>query len=65
MTTEAQRRAAKKYNDANTIVVSIKLNRKYDADIIRYLEKIKFSRSGEVKRIIRAYLNFMFKDDII
>lgn len=52
MTTEAQKRAAKKYDDKNTVMVSVKLNKKLDADIIKRLEMCN-SKQAYIKAIIR------------
>lgn len=54
MSTEAQKRAAKKYDDNNTVMVSVKLNKKTDADIIKYLERVD-NRQAYIKAAIRAY----------
>lgn len=43
----------KKYDTANTIKVSLKLNIKTDADIIAYLEKVD-NKQGTIKQLIRA-----------
>ncbi len=51
---EAQRR----YDDYNTIQVKLKLNYKTDADVIRWINGHKASRSssaqGAIKALIRA-----------
>ena len=44
--------AQKKYNEANSMVITMKLNRKNDSDIIEYLS-IQDSKQGEIKRLIR------------
>lgn len=53
MATEAQRRAAEKYDANNTIQIKLKLNKKTDADIIERLESIG-NKQGYIKEIIRA-----------
>lgn len=49
---EAQRRANDKYNKANTVVFTMRLNHKTDADIIKKLNEVD-SRQGYIKRLIR------------
>lgn len=44
----------KKYNDANTVVISIRLNKKTDQDIFKALEGKK--KQTEIKRLIRKSL---------
>lgn len=53
MATEAQKRAAEKYDANNTIQIKLKLNKKTDADIIERLESIG-NKQGYIKEIIRA-----------
>lgn len=56
MTTEAQKRAQKKYDEANKDkfrMIHLKLNRKTDADIIERLESAD-SIQGYIKQLIRA-----------
>ena len=52
MTSEAQKRAAEKYDRRNTVQFKIKLNRKTDADMIRHLQE-QDNRQGYIKRLIR------------
>ena len=52
MTTEAQKRAQKKYDAANTKKILLKLNRKTDADILGKLETVD-SMQGYIKELIR------------
>ena len=52
-TTEAQRRATAKYDKANTKAVTLKLNRKTDADILAKLEEVG-NVQGYIKQLIRA-----------
>lgn len=56
MTTEAQKRAQKKYDEANRDkfrIVNLKLNRESDADIIEKLESMD-NIQGYIKTLIRA-----------
>ena len=56
MTTEAQKRAQKKYDEANKDkyrMVHLKLNRETDADIIERLESVD-SIQGYIKQLIRT-----------
>jgi len=53
--TEAQKRAQKRYDDANLAkwrMINLKLNRDTDADIIEKLESEE-SMNGYIKRLIR------------
>lgn len=52
MTTEAQIRATKKYQEKNTRLMSIRLNLNTDADIIAKLESVD-SKQGYIKELIR------------
>ena len=49
---EAQTRANDKYNRSNTVVFTMRLNHKTDADLIRKLNEVE-SRQGYIKRLIR------------
>lgn len=49
---EAQKRAQAKFDAENTVRVSLKLNRRTDADVIAWLEK-QPSKSGAIKEAIR------------
>lgn len=56
MTTEAQKRAQKKYDEANRDkwrMIHLKLNRETDADIIEKLEQSD-NIQGYIKGLIRA-----------
>ena len=53
MTTEAQKRAVRKYDDKNTRQYHLKLNRTTDADIIAHLSGLE-SVQGYIKTLIRA-----------
>ena len=52
-TSEARKRAVKKYDAANTIQLGLKLNRKTDADILERLER-EPNKQGYIKALIRA-----------
>lgn len=56
MTTEAQKRAQKRYDEANKDkfrMIHLKLNRESDADIIEKLEQSE-NIQGYIKELIRA-----------
>ena len=58
MSTEAQKRAQKKYDEANKDkfrMIHLKLNRETDAEIIEKLEQVP-SIQGYIKDLIRADL---------
>lgn len=58
MATEAQKRAQKKYDEANKDkwrMIHLKLNRETDAEIIEKLEQVP-SIQGYIKDLIRADL---------
>lgn len=52
MATDAQKRASKRYNDANTVQVAIRLNKVTDADVIARLMEAP-SKAGYIKQLIR------------
>ena len=52
MATEAQREAVKRYNQATTVQLAVRLNRRTDADIIAKLEQVE-SKAGYIKQLIR------------
>ena len=52
MATEAQIRATRKYDDANTFQFKMKLNLKTDADIKRKLDSVG-NKQGYIKELIR------------
>ena len=59
MISEAQKRAQKKYDDANRDkfkFIQLKLNRETDADIIEKLTSVS-SMQGYIKELIRADLS--------
>ena len=46
----------RKYDAENTKVITLKLNKKTDADIIDYLER-SGNKQGTIKDALRAYMN--------
>jgi hypothetical protein len=57
MATESQKRASAKYDAANTIRISLKLNLTTDADIIRRLEQ-SCNKQGYIKELIRKDMSY-------
>lgn len=55
MATEAQLKAGRKYDKANTRQVHLKLNRHTDEDVLRKLDSVP-SKQGYIKGLIRADL---------
>lgn len=53
-TSKAQKDAVARYDAANTVSMSIKLNRKTDADLIEMLESAD-NRQGMIKEALRAW----------
>ena len=53
MATEAQRKAIKKYDLANTRQIHLKLNKKTDAEMIAWLDQ-KDNVQGYIKDLIRC-----------
>lgn len=53
MATEAQKRATRNYDIANTRQVKLKLNIRSDADIIMWLDHLP-NKQGYIKELIRA-----------
>lgn len=51
-----QTEAKTKWDKENTLMVTMKLNKSRDADIIAWLATVK-SRQGSIKQAIRAYMN--------
>ena len=49
---EAQKRASRKYDDANTERIYIKLNRNTDADILKHMKTVG-NKQGYIKDLIR------------
>lgn len=56
MASEAQIRASEKYDRANTIRISLKLNRTTDAEILAKLDSVE-SKQGYIKALILADIN--------
>lgn len=54
--TEAQLRAIRKYDDAHTVQIKIKLNKTTDADIIAALEA-SGNKQGTIKAAMREYMS--------
>jgi hypothetical protein len=52
-TTEAQARATKKYQKANTRMFTLRLNLNTDMDIINKLEQVE-NKQGYIKQLIRT-----------
>lgn len=52
MATEANKRASKKYDQKYTKMLSVKLNKRTDADIFKHLEKID-NKQSYIKALIR------------
>lgn len=55
-TTEAQRRASKKYDAENTRQIVMKLNTTTDADILDWLDS-RPNKQGAIKEAIRERIN--------
>ena len=59
MTTEAQKRAIKKYDKENTVQYHLKLNKNTDRDIIDFLNTLppgSGGKQGFIKQLIRDYI---------
>lgn len=52
-TTDAQKRATRKYDDAHTRKIVLKLNTNTDADILAKLAQVQ-NKQGYIKSLIRA-----------
>lgn len=52
MATKAQIKASNKYDKENTKQISLRLNKKTDADILKHLETVG-SKQGYIKELIR------------
>ena len=46
----------KKYDEANTTKVQLKLNNKTDADILEYLDSVE-NKQGTIKRLLREEIS--------
>lgn len=57
MATEAQKKATNKYDKKNTVMVSVKLNKQYDSDIIKKLNMIG-NKQKYIKTVIRHEIYF-------
>lgn len=53
MTSEARKRAQYKYNKAHTKQVTLRLNKRTEADILEWLGKVD-NKQGYIKALIRA-----------
>ena len=53
MSTEAQKRASAKYDADNTVRITLKLNKKTDADILQKLES-EPNKNAYIKEKLRA-----------
>ena len=53
MQSEAQKRAKKKYDDAKTVQIKMKLNKSTDGDILAKLDSVP-NKQGYLKDLIRA-----------
>lgn len=53
MTSEAQKRATQKYDEAKTVQFKMKLNKGTDADILKKLNSVE-NKQGYIKALIRA-----------
>ena len=60
MTTEAQKKAVRKYDEAHTIQIHLKLNTATDADVIEWLNNQE-SKQGAIKELIRNEIKFTTK----
>lgn len=56
-------KAQKKYNETNSMVITMKLNIKNDSDIIEYLSNQE-SKQGEIKRLIRKEIKRLIRKEI-
>lgn len=54
--TEAQLKASRKYDQQNTRLIQLKLNKKTDADILDFLDGLD-NRQGFIKELIRKNMN--------
>ena len=64
MTTEARRRAQYKYNKAHTKQITLRLNKRTDADIIEHLQGLG-NKQGYIKRLIRLDMLQSLLDDAV
>ena len=59
--TESHIRAQRKYNSANIVQVSFKVNRKTEPDILKKLESVE-NKQGYIKQLIREDIERMKED---
>lgn len=52
MTSDAQKKAVRKYDEAKTVQFKMKLNKGTDADILKMLESVQ-NKQGYIKQLIR------------
>ena len=55
MSSEAQVRASMKYDAKNTKQIHLKLNKKTDYDIIKFLENVE-NKQGLIKSLLRFHI---------
>lgn len=48
--------AQNRYDDWNTVQVKLKLNKKTDADILKWIDKQRYGRSSSVQGAIKALI---------
>lgn len=53
MSSEAQRRASAKYDKANKMTLTIKLNKRTEGDLIAFLDTLE-NKQGFIKALIRG-----------
>lgn len=53
MTSEAEKRASRKYDQKMVVQIGLRLNRKTDADIIGRLNQLERSKMGYIKEAVR------------
>lgn len=53
MTSDAQKKAVRKYDEAKTVQFKMKLNKGTDADILKKLDSVS-NKQGYIKELIRA-----------
>lgn len=56
MASNAQAKAVRKYDDAHTVQINLKLNKKTDADILAALNQ-SGNKQGLIKAALRDYIN--------
>lgn len=57
MSTEAEKRASRKYDKEHVVQISVKLNKKTDEDILKFLKGIE-NKQGYIKTLIRHDIYF-------